>query len=165
MVRQDQYRARSAYQLLGQIDLWRLQYGRPAREPRHPAFDSGELWPPAAPDLPLNQSASTGARDIEAKPTFGSPRKGKGFSADADNHRIVWQAVEVLGAGWRQALGALCLQLDVSGADFPKTMADAEGADSWSDMAEYIARPKRSASRQRLVKYVEYRLRWIARNK
>ena len=46
MASRDERRKRSALMLLGQIEEWRLEYGRPAGEPRHPAFDSGEPWPP-----------------------------------------------------------------------------------------------------------------------
>ena len=46
MVLNDDNRRRSAWVLLGQIESWRLEYGRPSSEPRHPAFDSGEPWPP-----------------------------------------------------------------------------------------------------------------------
>jgi hypothetical protein len=41
----DDIRRRSAYTFLGQIESWRLEYGRPSSEPRHPSFDSGEPWP------------------------------------------------------------------------------------------------------------------------
>ncbi len=40
---QDDKRRQSAFKLLGQIEAWRLEYGKPGAEPRHPAFDSGEL--------------------------------------------------------------------------------------------------------------------------
>ncbi len=43
----DSKRARTAEALLAQIEEWRLEYGRPASEPRHPFFDSGEIWPPS----------------------------------------------------------------------------------------------------------------------
>jgi len=46
MVLNDLDRRRSAWALLGQIESWRLEYGRPGGEPRHPAVDSGEPWPP-----------------------------------------------------------------------------------------------------------------------
>jgi hypothetical protein len=42
----DEHRKKSAFALLGQIEVWRLEYGRPNNEPRHPAFDSGEMWLP-----------------------------------------------------------------------------------------------------------------------
>jgi hypothetical protein len=45
MATKDERRKKSALRLLGQIEEWRLEYGRPAGEPRHPAFDSGEPWP------------------------------------------------------------------------------------------------------------------------
>ena len=45
MATHDERRQKSALKLLAQIEEWRLEYGRPAGEPRHPAFDTGELWP------------------------------------------------------------------------------------------------------------------------
>jgi len=42
----DPLRRRTASHLLAQIEEWRLENGRPVSEPRHPAFDSGESWPP-----------------------------------------------------------------------------------------------------------------------
>ena len=42
----DPQRSRTASHLIAQIEEWRLEYGRPASEPRHPAFDSAECWPP-----------------------------------------------------------------------------------------------------------------------
>lgn len=45
MTLDDQYRKRSAWLLLWQIEAWRLEYGRPNNEPRHPSFDSGKPWP------------------------------------------------------------------------------------------------------------------------
>lgn len=41
----DAVRKRSVCVLLGQIESWRLEYGRPDNEPRHPAFDAGKPWP------------------------------------------------------------------------------------------------------------------------
>jgi hypothetical protein len=46
MVLKDEARKRSASALLGKIEAWRLEYGKPSTEPRHPAFDSGVPWPP-----------------------------------------------------------------------------------------------------------------------
>jgi hypothetical protein len=45
MVQTDPARMRSAFALLGQIEAWRLEYGRPTEEPRHPAIESGASWP------------------------------------------------------------------------------------------------------------------------
>jgi hypothetical protein len=42
----DPHRRRSAFALLGQIEVWRLEHGRPADEPRHPAVESDIPWPP-----------------------------------------------------------------------------------------------------------------------
>jgi len=45
MAQTDPVRKRSAFALLGQIEVWRLEYGRPTDEPRHPAIESGAPWP------------------------------------------------------------------------------------------------------------------------
>jgi hypothetical protein len=45
MVHTDPSRKQSAFALLGQIEAWRLEYGRPTDEPRHPAIESGASWP------------------------------------------------------------------------------------------------------------------------
>ncbi len=46
----DKKRWMSAFMLLGQIEVWRLEYGRPTGEPRHPDLASGQSWPPKEPD-------------------------------------------------------------------------------------------------------------------
>lgn len=45
MAHEDRRRQESACRLLGQIELWRLEYGRPANEPRHPDLASGSPFP------------------------------------------------------------------------------------------------------------------------
>ena len=45
MAQTDPLRKRSAFALLGQIEVWRLEHGRPLDEPRHPAIESGAYWP------------------------------------------------------------------------------------------------------------------------
>ena len=42
----DEKRRKSAFMLLGQIEGWRLEHGRPTGEPRHPDLASGQSWPP-----------------------------------------------------------------------------------------------------------------------
>lgn len=46
MARADRKRRNSAFMLLGQIEVWRLEHGRPMDEPRHPDLASGQSWPP-----------------------------------------------------------------------------------------------------------------------
>ena len=45
LVLDDDRRRRSALELLGMIEDWRLDYGKPMSEPRHPAIDTGQPWP------------------------------------------------------------------------------------------------------------------------
>jgi hypothetical protein len=49
MALEDQKRRKSAFMLLGQIEVWRLEHGRPTDEPRHPDLASGQSWPPKEP--------------------------------------------------------------------------------------------------------------------
>ena len=49
MANEDERRRKSAFMLLGKIEEWRLEYGRPMGEPRHPDLSSGQLWPPKSP--------------------------------------------------------------------------------------------------------------------
>ena len=49
MALQDPKRRRSAFRLLGAIEVWRLEHGRPTGEPRHPDFASRQPWPPTEP--------------------------------------------------------------------------------------------------------------------
>lgn len=49
MVNEDEKRRKSAFMLLGQIEEWRLEHGRPTGEPRHPDLVSGRFWPPKEP--------------------------------------------------------------------------------------------------------------------
>jgi hypothetical protein len=46
MSQTDPLRKRSAFALLGQIEVWRLEHGHPEDEPRHPAIESEVSWPP-----------------------------------------------------------------------------------------------------------------------
>jgi hypothetical protein len=46
MVIGDPHRKQSAFALLGQIEVWRLEHGHPADEPRHPVIESEVSWPP-----------------------------------------------------------------------------------------------------------------------
>jgi len=45
MAIEDEKRRKSAFKLLGQIEEWHLEYGRPIGEQRHPDLASGKCWP------------------------------------------------------------------------------------------------------------------------
>jgi hypothetical protein len=46
MVLNDPSRRKAAFAILGQVEVWRIEHGRPQSEPRHPMIESGEPWPP-----------------------------------------------------------------------------------------------------------------------
>ena len=49
MALEDRKRRKSAFMLLGQIEVWHLEHGRPTDEPRHPDLASSQSWPPKQP--------------------------------------------------------------------------------------------------------------------
>jgi hypothetical protein len=46
MVLSDPTRRKTAFSILGQVEVWRIEHGRPNSEPRHPMIESGQPWPP-----------------------------------------------------------------------------------------------------------------------
>jgi hypothetical protein len=42
----DPTRRQAAFSILGQVEVWRVEHGRPTGEPRHPMIESGVPWPP-----------------------------------------------------------------------------------------------------------------------
>jgi hypothetical protein len=42
----DPMRRQAAFSILGQVEVWRIEHGRPTGEPRHPMIESGVPWPP-----------------------------------------------------------------------------------------------------------------------
>jgi hypothetical protein len=60
MATEDKKRRTSAFTLLGQIEEWRLEYGRPTGEPRHPDLASGQPWPLTEPSLSRGSEQENG---------------------------------------------------------------------------------------------------------
>jgi hypothetical protein len=46
MVLNNPTRRQAALSILGQVEVWRIEHGRPTGEPRHPMIESGVQWPP-----------------------------------------------------------------------------------------------------------------------
>jgi HEAT repeat protein len=46
MVLSDPSRRKAAFSILGQVEVWRIEHGRPNNESRHPMIESGVPWPP-----------------------------------------------------------------------------------------------------------------------
>ena len=51
IVFEDRKRQKSAFIILGEIEVWRLDLGKPADEPRHPDLATGYPWPSDGPNL------------------------------------------------------------------------------------------------------------------
>lgn len=68
MAAKDERRKMSALGLLSQIEVWRLEHGRPYGEPRHPAIETGVAWPPVDPPAlgrAKEQTAGEGPDDLD----------------------------------------------------------------------------------------------------
>jgi hypothetical protein len=63
MAHTDPLRKSYAFALLGQIEVWRLEYGRPMDEPRHPAIESGAYWPIQQAKRPQDRARKSGHDD------------------------------------------------------------------------------------------------------
>jgi hypothetical protein len=46
MTFEDRKRRKSAFKILGRVEVWRLERGWPTDEPRHPDLAFGQCWPP-----------------------------------------------------------------------------------------------------------------------
>lgn len=64
MALEDRKRRKSAFKLLGQIEVWRLEYGRPTGEPRHPDLTSSQSWPLKEPLLVLEGSSTPDRKQL-----------------------------------------------------------------------------------------------------
>jgi hypothetical protein len=90
--------------------------------------------------------------------------RGRGFPANADEHRKIVKAVQSLGSKWQSLLPELCIQVDSEKADLPKWAVE-EHIRSWKGMARALKGSKSSRVREKLAGWVRYRLKWIERNR
>lgn len=93
----------------------------------------------------------------------GASRR-RGFAANADDHYTVAEVVSKIGVDWSSRLVEVCRQLQSAGAVFPETLRTQECVDSWEEIAEDLVGPGNSSRRERVAKYVKYRIDWVRRN-
>ena len=108
------------------------------------AYRSGEAWPAPTP----------------TRLTRGGGR-GKGFAANAEDHRKVAAAVTAIGDDWMANLPNLCQELHRVGAGVPRYWKEEEMLETWEEVAEAVDGPSTSSAREKVSAYVRYRLRWI----
>jgi len=87
----------------------------------------------------------------------------RGFAPNADDHRMVCAVVSNIGGDWTTHLREVCLQLHRVNALLPKVLSRAEGVDSWEELADSLDTGS-SSTRERIVKYINYRIAWTRRN-
>lgn len=92
-----------------------------------------------------------------------SQRRRRGYAPNAEDHQKVVEAVAQVGDGWSSHLDEVCRQLQIVAAAFPKSLRK-EGFDSWDELAEDILGPGNSSRRERVTKYIQYRMDWVRRN-
>ena len=111
------------------------------------AYRSGEAWPEAGAT-----TSTRATRDGE---------RGKGFAANAEDHRKVAAAVAAIGDNWMANLPGLCRELHRIGAEVPRYWREEEVSETWDEVAEAVDGPGTSSGREKVSAYVRYRLRWI----
>jgi hypothetical protein len=90
--------------------------------------------------------------------------RGKGFPANAGDHRKVAAAVAKTGDDWMPNLPNLCRELHRVGADVPKYLKEEEMLETWEEIAEAVEGPGKSSAREKVSAHVRYRLKWIRNN-
>jgi hypothetical protein len=92
-------------------------------------------------------------------PNAPSPKRSSaGFAANEDDHSKVARVVESFGRGWRTQLPEVCRRLHEAGALIPKACKKDE-CESWLDVLDLAEAD--AHQRERVIKYIEYRLTWI----
>ena len=71
--------------------------------------------------------------------------------------------VATLGENWMQQLPLLCSELHRVGADLPKYWRK-EFVETWEEIAKETEGHGKSSSREKVAKYIKYRLRWVRQN-
>jgi hypothetical protein len=112
------------------------------------AYRRGEKWREAAIPIPPTRVARPSAR-------------GKGFAANAEDHRKVAGAVAKIGDDWMPKLPALCRELHRAGADVPRYWKEEEMVETWDEIAQAVEGPDKSSAREKVSAHIRYRLRWI----
>jgi hypothetical protein len=106
--------------------------------------------------------------DSMVPPPSAGPGKSfarrRGFPADASDHMKVAKVISNMGADWTSHLKDVCLQLYTVDVTFPKKLRKAEGVDSWEELAEQIEEKGSSSARERVTKYIKYRIDWVRAN-
>lgn len=81
-----------------------------------------------------------------------------GFPADEADHRKVVACVKEFGNEWKSHLADICLRLQKEKARFPKNL-ESENVVSWKQLAPTVKVSGASAAREKLLKYIHYRLK------
>jgi hypothetical protein len=104
----------------------------------------------------------------QATPSLGAVRtvskRQRGYAAQADDHAKVVEALAPFGEEWRLHLPDICENLVKSRADFPKSMKT-QSILSWRNLADQVRKPRSSAEREKLTKYLAYRVTWTRKNR
>jgi hypothetical protein len=101
-------------------------------------------------------------------PTVGGSQgdriRGKGFDANASDHRKVAMAAAPFGNDLMPHLRELCVELQRVGADVPSSVRDGEFLETWTEIAAEVEGSKNSTIREKISAYIRYRLNWVRKH-
>jgi hypothetical protein len=89
-------------------------------------------------------------------------RRGRGYAANAKDHRKVCDAVSKVGDDWSARLPELCRHLQTLGAEFPLDWKNPHSVQCWDTVADKVQDDSRLQERVRA--YVKYRITWLQKN-
>ena len=114
---------------------------------------AGEAWfDPIEAELRMQDK-------IRTNPNAPSPKRSSaGYAANEDDHSKVARVVGSFGRAWRKQLPEVCRRLHEAGALIPKALKKDE-CESWLDVLDLAEAD--AHQRERVIKYIEYRLTWI----
>lgn len=122
---------------------------------------------PIRPDESIAQSVapSSGTKHAPCLDAKARPR-GRGFSARGEDHQIVYKAATQFGDDGDDLASRLpdvCRELQRAGALFPGKWKE-ELWESWEEVADDIEGPGKSRQREKVSKYISYRVNWVRTN-
>jgi hypothetical protein len=141
------------------------------RETIRPRIMASELWQEIVAWLLALAEESASKRSSEevapVKSPSGTPSEGRrhGFGANADGHVTVAAAAARFADDWKNHLGDICLELHEHGVLFPKKTYEKDSIKSWRALSDEVEGRGTAENREKLLKYIRYRIDWVQKNR
>jgi hypothetical protein len=127
------------------------------------AYRRGEKWRGgSSPETLSPPNSLAGIVSPAAVGVAQASRRGRGFPANASDHRKVATAVAGFGEGWMEKLPDVCRELHRVGAALPTYWR--EIVETWEGIADAVDGAGKSADREKTSAHIRYRINWVRRH-